>query len=74
MAATGAQPSRPEPGPPSTQALAAWRALERLFDRAFGSQANPLRQLGSLGFLAFWVLVVSGVWLYVVFDTAVGGA
>ncbi len=74
VAATGAQPRRPEPGPPSTQALAAWRSLERLFDRAFGSQANPLRQLGALGFLAFWVLAVSGVWLYVVFDTAVGGA
>ena len=54
--------------------LAAWRSAERLFDRAFGSRANPLRQLGALGFLAFWLLAVSGVWLYAVFDTAAGGA
>jgi ferredoxin/coenzyme F420-reducing hydrogenase delta subunit len=54
--------------------LAAWRRLEQVFDRAFGSRANPLRQLGTLACLALWLLVVSGVWLYVVFDTSAAGA
>lgn len=59
---------------PSTSALAAWRRLEQGFDRAFGARSNPLRQLGALGFLAFWLLALSGIWLYAVFDTSVGGA
>jgi coenzyme F420-reducing hydrogenase delta subunit/ferredoxin len=59
---------------PSPRALAAWQALERGFDRAFGSRANPLRQLGALAFLAFWLLAVSGVWLFAVLDTSAGGA
>jgi len=60
--------------PPSARALALWRRLEQGLDLAFGARANPLRQLGALGFLVLWVLVVSGIWLYAVFDTAVGGA
>lgn len=59
---------------PFPRGLAAWRRVEQAFDRVFGADANPLRQLGALGFLALWVLVVSGIWLYVVFDTAVAGA
>jgi quinol-cytochrome oxidoreductase complex cytochrome b subunit/coenzyme F420-reducing hydrogenase delta subunit len=49
-------------------------ATERLFDRAFGAQANPLRNLGGLGFVFFWVLAVSGIYLYIRFDTSVAGA
>lgn len=49
-------------------------ATERLFDRAFGAQANPLRNLGGLGFLFFWVLAASGIYLYIRFDTSVAGA
>ncbi len=52
-------------------ALAAWRRLEHGFDAAFGSAPNPLRQLGTLGFLMLWLLVVSGIYLYVVLDTSV---
>lgn len=55
-------------------ALAAWRALEQGFDRCFGARANPLRQLGTLGFLAFWLLALTGLWLYAVLDTSAGGA
>lgn len=55
-------------------ALTAWRALERRFDRVFGSTGNPLRQLGALGFLAFWLLALSGIWLYAVLDTSASGA
>lgn len=54
--------------------LIAWNALERGFDRIFGSRGNPLRQLGALAFLAFWLLALSGIWLYAVLDTSAGGA
>ena len=59
---------------PCPRLLKAWRGLEQFFDRAYGAALNPLRQLGALGFLAFWLLAVSGVWLYVVLDTSVSGA
>ncbi|GMV47873.1 MAG: hypothetical protein AMXMBFR66_32710 [Pseudomonadota bacterium] len=54
--------------------LKAWRAIEALFDSAFGSGLNPLRHLGAIGFLAFWLLAASGVVLYTLFDTSVAGA
>ena len=40
-------------------------SIERLFDRAFGAGANPLRHLGALGFLLFWILAASGIYLYI---------
>lgn len=54
--------------------LNAWRAVETAFDAAFSSRLNPLRQLGAVGFLAFWLLAASGVVLYIVLDTSVTGA
>ena len=54
--------------------LAAWRRLEHGFDAAFGAALNPLRHLGALGFLSFWLLAVSGIYLYAVFDTSAAGA
>lgn len=70
MAHTASEAGLPRSGQPP----AAWRRLEQAFDRAFGSTANPLRQLGTLAFLALWLLVASGIWLYVVLDTSVAGA
>ena len=55
-------------------ALAAWRRLEHGFDAAFGATLNPLRHLGALGFLSFWLLAASGIYLYAVLDTSVAGA
>ena len=52
----------------------AFHALERGFDRVFGPGANPLRQLGALGFWFFWIVTVSGVYIYVFFDTSIVGA
>lgn len=46
----------------------------RALDRIFGVAANPLRNLGALGFLLFWLLAASGIYLYVFFDTSLGGA
>ncbi|MCU0937989.1 MAG: hydrogenase iron-sulfur subunit [Burkholderiaceae bacterium] len=54
--------------------LTGWRAVERAFDTAFGSGRNPLRHLGAIGFLAFWLLALSGIVLYVMLDTSVTGA
>jgi coenzyme F420-reducing hydrogenase delta subunit/ferredoxin len=56
---------------PAARALA---AVEASFDRAFPPSANPWRHLGALGYFLFWVVAVSGVYVYVLFDTAVAGA
>jgi coenzyme F420-reducing hydrogenase delta subunit/ferredoxin len=51
-----------------------WQYLERGFDRVFDAAPNPLRHLGALGFLFFWWLVGSGVYLYAALDTSAAGA
>ena len=54
--------------------LAFWRWTERSIDAVSGGALNPLRHLGSLGFLCFWLLALSGSVLYVVLDTSAEGA
>ena len=44
---------------------------ELLFDRGFGGRANPLHQLGALGWFFYWIVAASGIYLYVFFDTGV---
>ncbi|MGE3773915.1 MAG: hydrogenase iron-sulfur subunit [Gammaproteobacteria bacterium] len=53
---------------------ALWRALEHGLDRLCGATAIPTRHLGALATLMLWVLLISGIWLYAVFDTSVSGA
>jgi ferredoxin/coenzyme F420-reducing hydrogenase delta subunit len=48
--------------------------LERAFDRIFGAAANPLRQLGALATWCFWLALVSGIDIYIFFDTSADGA
>ncbi len=48
--------------------------MEHAFDVPFGAALNPLKHLGALGFLLFWLLVVSGIVLYAVLDTSATGA
>jgi ferredoxin len=62
--------------PPLSQNFAArsMRALERGGDRLFGSQANPLRQLGALCVLLFWITLGSGAYIYIYFDTSASNA
>jgi ferredoxin/coenzyme F420-reducing hydrogenase delta subunit len=52
----------------------AFRACERALDAPFGAHANPLRQLGALSFHLFWIVAVSGIYVYIFFDTSVAGA
>jgi len=57
-----------------TRAARTVRRVERGFDRAFGVQANPLRQLGGLAFDLFWLIALTGAYLYVFYDTSADGA
>lgn len=61
-------------GPARNPAAVLLGRAERGLDRLFGPASNPLRHLGALGFLLFWVIAVTGGWLYAVFDTSVAGA
>lgn len=45
--------------------------VERVVDTFFGPDWNPLARLGSLGWLLFWVVAVTGIYLFVFFDTGV---
>lgn len=45
--------------------------IEDLFDLVFGAKWNPLYQLGALGWFYYWVVIVSGIYLYIFFDTGV---
>lgn len=45
--------------------------VERAADAVFGPRLNPIPQLGSLGFFLFWIVAVSGVYLFIFFDTGV---
>ena len=56
------------------RALAGYRRLEHGFDTAFGSTLNTLRHLGATAFLLFWLLAISGIYLYAVLDTSAEGA
>ena len=54
--------------------LSGYRLIEQAFDRPFGAALNPWRHLGALGFLLFWLLALSGIYLYAVLDTSAAGA
>jgi len=43
-------------------------------DRAFGADWNPLAQLGPLGWFLFWIVAVTGIYLFIFFDTGVTAA
>lgn len=58
----------------ATPGARAVRRAERAFDRLFGLRANPLRQLGALAFWLLWIVVASGFWIYVLYETSVAGA
>jgi ferredoxin len=47
---------------------------ERALDITFGSDWNPLAQLGPLGWFLFWIVAATGVYLFIFFDTGVTAA
>lgn len=46
-------------------------AGERLFSLGFPANWNPLLNLGALGFFFYWIVTVSGIYVYIFFDTGV---
>ncbi|RME35170.1 MAG: hydrogenase iron-sulfur subunit [Gammaproteobacteria bacterium] len=44
---------------------------EYLFDGIFTPRWNPFLNLGALGWFYYWIVVVSGIYLYIFFDTGV---
>ena len=53
------------------------QVLERVesgFDAVFGAELNPLYQLGALGWFFYWIVAVSGIYLYIFFDTGIENA
>ena len=51
-----------------------YRAVEAWFNLSFGSDWNPMYHLGTLTFFFFWVVLVSGLYLFIFFDTSIAGA
>jgi ferredoxin/coenzyme F420-reducing hydrogenase delta subunit len=45
--------------------------IEAAFEFAFGALWNPLHHLGALCWFFYWVVAVSGIYLYVFFDTGI---
>jgi quinol-cytochrome oxidoreductase complex cytochrome b subunit/coenzyme F420-reducing hydrogenase delta subunit len=45
--------------------------IEQPFDKVFGPSLNPFKQLGALGFFFFWIVAVSGIYLFILFDTGI---
>ena len=60
--------------PPESSAARLVRVMDASADRIFGAAHNPLRQLGALAMWMFWVVLGSGAYLYIVFDTSAVGA
>jgi len=48
--------------------------LEIALNGSFGSSLNPLYNLGAITYLMFWVIVVSGFYIYAFYDTGVKDA
>lgn len=48
--------------------------VEALFNAAFGDRLNPLYHLGAISFFLFWIVAITGLYLYVFFKTGVADA
>ncbi len=49
----------------------AFLAAEGVFNRVFGDALNPFYYLGAIAYFLLWIVVGSGLYLYVFFDTGV---
>ncbi len=52
----------------------AYLALESWFNISFGTEWNPLYHLGTLSFFLFWVILISGIYLFIPFHGSLAGA
>jgi ferredoxin/coenzyme F420-reducing hydrogenase delta subunit len=48
--------------------------LERPLSRWFESENNPVHYLGALTIYMFWIILVSGIYLFIFYDTSLSGA
>ncbi|MBI1887324.1 MAG: cytochrome b N-terminal domain-containing protein [Nitrosomonadales bacterium] len=48
--------------------------LESALNRIFGTVLNPFYSLGAIAYLMFWIVVVSGFYIYIFYDTGVEDA
>ncbi len=44
------------------------------FNHAFGQSCNPIYLLGALSYYFYWIIVVSGLYLYIFFETSASAA
>jgi ferredoxin/coenzyme F420-reducing hydrogenase delta subunit len=51
-----------------------FESVDNGFDRVFGPDWNPMHQLGALGWFFYWITIVSGIYLYIFFDTGISQA
>jgi ferredoxin/coenzyme F420-reducing hydrogenase delta subunit len=51
-----------------------FNAAEGLFSKAFTPEWNPFYQLGALSFFYYWITAVTGVYLFIFFETSISGA
>ena len=69
---------RPRDWPPLHYAKTGLRRvfdrLERGAERLFLPALNPLAQLGAISFFLFWIVAVSGIYLFIFFDTGIVNA
>jgi ferredoxin/coenzyme F420-reducing hydrogenase delta subunit len=52
----------------------AFEIPQKWLDRAFGNDLNPLRHLGALAIFFLWIVLISGIWITIFFQTSVVGA
>jgi len=50
------------------------RIIGRPLDRLLDAAHNPWHQLGALGFFLFWIVAVTGFYVYALFETSATGA
>lgn len=48
--------------------------LENMLNGIFGAALNPFYYLGAITYLMFWIVVVSGFYIYAFYDTGVEDA
>lgn len=59
---------------PRSLAQGAFLRVEGLFNRIFGEQLNPFYCLGAIAYYQLWIVVASGLYLYIFFETSVAAA